>query len=255
MSSFFAQLNRVLSSSELAREKTKDYRNIVMIQVTIVVFGLTLSGPIFEDSTSELSKFIISVFSLFGAVYTYLLCDLLRNFTRNKPLLVVIFTLLAVTVTIGILAEFPYYKIINIPNRQALLLTVHGLLFPIEITVIAFAIRDIFSGSHLTPDKLWGAACVYLMVGISFGSLYDLLSISNPGSLGKTIELGFPNYSECVNYSFCVLGGMDTGLEPVKLIRNVSTLEAVWGNLYGMLIIGKLLGLPRMSEIHGPKAE
>lgn len=255
MSSFFAQLNRVLSSSELAREKTKDYRNIVMIQVTIVVFGLTLSGPIFEDSTSELSKFIISVFSLFGAVYTYLLCDLLRNFTRNKPLLVVIFTLLAVTVTIGILAEFPYYKIINIPNRQALLLTVHGLLFPIEITVIAFAIRDIFSGSHLTPDKLWGAACVYLMVGISFGSLYDLLSISNPGSLGKAIELGFPNYSECVNYSFCVLGGMDTGLEPVKLIRNVSTLEAVWGNLYGMLIIGKLLGLPRMSEIHGPKAE
>lgn len=255
MSSFFSQLNRVLSSSELAREKTKDYRNIVMIQVTIVVFGLTLSGPIFEDSTSELSKFIISVFSLFGALYTYLLCDLLRNFTRNKPLLVVIFTLLAVTVTIGILSEFPYYKVITIPNRQALLLTVHGLLFPIEITVIAFAIRDIFSGSHLTPDKLWGAACVYLMVGISFGSLYDLLSISNPGSLGKPIELGFPNYSECVNYSFCVLGGMDTGLEPVKLIRNVSTLEAVWGNLYGMLIIGKLLGLPRMNEIQGPKAE
>lgn len=255
MASFFSQLNRVLSSSELEKEKTKDYRNVVIIQVTIVVFGLTLSGPIFEDSTSELSKLVISIFSFFGAVYTYLLCDLLRNFTRNKPLLIVIFTLLSITIGIGILAEFPYYHIINIPNRQALLLTVHGFLFPIEITVIAFAIRDIFTGSHLTPDKLWGAACVYLMVGISFGSLYDLLTIANPGSLGKEIELGFPNYSECVNYSFCMLGGLDSGLEPVKLIRNISTIEAVWGNLYGMLIIGKLLGLPRGEENQAPQPE
>ncbi|HRI79514.1 MAG TPA: hypothetical protein PLR06_08260, partial [Cyclobacteriaceae bacterium] len=132
--------------------------------------------------------------------------------------------------------------------RQALLLTVHGLLFPIEVTVIAFAIRDIFSGGFLTPDKLWGAACVFLMVGISFGSLYDLLTIMRPGGLGSVVELGFPNYSECVTYSFCVLGGVDHGLEPTKLIRNISALEAVWGNLYGMLIIGKLLGLPRKEE-------
>jgi len=250
MANFFSQL-RALSSAELAKEKTKDYRNIVVIQVLIVVFGLTLSGPIFEDSKSELSKFIITVFSFFGAVYTYLLCDLLRNFTRNKPLLIIVFTLLALTVGIGILAEFPYYHLINIPNRQALLLTVHGLLFPIEITVIAFAIGDIFTGSHLTPDKLWGAACIYLMVGISFGSLYDLLTIVNRAGLGREIELGFPNYSECVNFSFCILGGMDTGLEPIKLIRNISTIEAVWGNLYGMLIIGKLLGLPRFEEKQG----
>lgn len=250
-SPLFSKLSKALSVTELNREKTKDYRNVVIIQVIIVVFGLTLSGPIFDDSGSNVSKFIITVFSFFGALYTYLLCDMLRNFTGNRLLLTVIFTLLTITIGIGILAEFPYYKVIEISNRQALLLTVHGLLFPIEITVIAFAIRDIFSGSHLTPDKLWGAACVFLMVGISFGSLYDLLTIANPGGLGREIELGFPNYSECVNYSFCILGGLDPGLEPIKLIRNISTLEAVWGNLYGMLIIGKLLGLPRLNENQG----
>jgi hypothetical protein len=251
MGFFSAWFNRVLSASELQREKAKDYRNVVLIQIVIVVFGLTLSEPILEDSRSSLSKFIITVFSFFGTLYTYLLCDLLRNFTKNRILLAVLFTLLAATVGLGVLAEFPYYKIIDVPNRQLLLLTVHGLLFPIEVTVIAFAIRDVFSGSHLTPDKLWGAACVFLMVGISFGSLYDLLSIANPGALGKTIELGFPNYSECVAYSFAVLGGMDPGLEPSKLIRNIATLEAVWGSLYGMLIIGKLLGLPRLPEKQG----
>lgn len=243
------KFSQILSRNELQREKAKDYRNIVLIQILIIVFGLTLSGPILEDSKSDISKLIISVFSFFGALYTYLLCDLLRNFTKNRYLMGIIFTLLIVTIGVGILAEFPYYQVIEVTNRQALLLAIHGLLFPIEITVIAFAIRDIFSGSNLTPDKLWGAACVFLMVGISFGSLYDLLTIVNPGGLGASIELGFPNYSECVTYSFCILGGVDPGLEPIKLIRNISTIEAVWGNLYGMLIIGKLLSLPKVDEV------
>jgi hypothetical protein len=100
----------------------------------------------------------------------------------------------------------------------------------------------------MTPDKLWGAACIFLMIGISFGSLYDLISVAKPGSLGVAIELGLPNYAECVTYSFSILGGVDSGLQPSRLIRNISILEAVWGGLYGMLIIGKLLGLPREEE-------
>lgn len=244
----FSSLTSGKGGSELQQEKAKDYRNVVIIQIIIVVFGLTLSGPILEDSKSDLSKFIITVFSFFGTVYTYLLCDLLRNFTKNKILLAAIFTLLAVTISVGLLSEFPYYKVLNVTNRQALLLTVHGLLFPIEMTVIAFAIRDIFAGGYLTPDKLWGAASVFLMVGISFGSLYDLLSIAIPGALGANIELGFPNYSECVTFSFCILGGIDPGLEPIKLVRNISVLESVWGVLYAMLIIGRLLGLPRIED-------
>jgi hypothetical protein len=115
------------------------------------------------------------------------------------------------------------------------------------VTVIAFAIRDIFSGGFFTSDKLWGAACIYLMIGISFGSLYDLISTALPGSLGIPIELGLPTYAECVSYSLGILGGVDAGLQPTRLIRNIGILEAVWGSIYGMLIIGKLLGLPRAN--------
>lgn len=241
-------MKKLLSRMELQKEKTKDYRNIVILQVVIVTFGLTLTEPILTDSKSDISKFIITLFSFFGALYTYLMCDLLRNFTQSRPLLFVIFSLLITAVAIGILAEFPYYQLIQIPNRSALLLTVHGLLFPVEITVISYAILDIFADGYLTADKLWGAACIFMMVGISFGSLYDLISIIDRHALGKEIELGFPNYSECVNYSFGVLGGIDSGLEPGKLVRNISTIEAVWGNLFGMIIIGKLLGLPRAES-------
>jgi hypothetical protein len=248
---FKFSLRSVLSKGELQLEKAKDYRNVVLIQVIIIVFGLLLSEPLLDDSKSDLSKFIISVFSFFAAVYAFLLWDMLRNFTTSRSLISTILIMLVLIVVTGILGEFPYYQIIHIANRQAYLFTLHGFLFTIEIIVIGFAIRDIFSGGFLTPDKLWGAACVFLMVGISFGSLYDLITIAKPGALGATIELGLPNYSECVTHSFCVLGGIDTGLEPSRLIRNISTLEAVWGNLYGMLIIGKLLGLPRLEEPKG----
>ncbi len=242
-------LKRILSRGELQQEKTKDYRNIVIIQITIIVFGLTLSEPLLSDSKSPESKLIISIFSFFGALYAFLLWDLLRNFTTSKILITTILTVLSGIVVIGSLVEFPYYQILHIADRQTYLLCIHGLLFPIEITVIGFTIRDIFSGKFLSPDKLWGAACVFLMIGISFGSLYDLITIALPGSLGAEIELGLPNYSECVTYSFSVLGGVDSGLTPSRLIRNISVIESVWGNIYGMLIIGKLLGLPREETV------
>jgi hypothetical protein len=62
------------------------------------------------------------------------------------------------------------------------------------------------------------------------------------------IEPGLPNYSECVTFSFSVLGGIETELKPSKLIKNISIIESVWGVLYAMLIIGKLLGLPRYEN-------
>jgi hypothetical protein len=245
---FQISLKGFLSKLELQKEKAKDYRNVVIIQIVLIVLGLVLYEPLLEDSTSDTSKLIITVFSFFGATYAFLLWDLLRNFTSNGILIIVILILLLGIVIAGILVEFPYYQLIQVDDRQAYLLILHGVLFPIEVTVIGFGIRDLFSAGFITSDKLWGAACVFLMVGISFGSLYDLISIARPGSLGVDIELGLPNYSECVTYSFSVLGGVDSDLKPSRLIKNISIIESVWGVLYAMLIIGKLLGLPRIEN-------
>jgi hypothetical protein len=230
------------------REKQKDYRNTVIIQILIVVLGLTITEPVIDDPKSQEAKLIISIFLTFSAAYVFLLWDLLRNFTPNRFLIIVIFFALAGIFVAGSMVEFPYYQLLHVPDRRIFLLILHGLLFPIEVTVISFAIRDIFSGGFLTPDKLWGAACVYLMIGISFGSLFHLIDMARPGSLGVTQELGMPNYSECIAYSFSVLGGVDPGTTTSHFVRNISVLEGIWGALYSMLIIGKLLGLPRAES-------
>lgn len=245
----------LLGSLELQREKQKDYRNVVATQVVIVTLGLTLYSPLLEDPNSDVSKFLITLFSGFGGLYAFLLWDLLRNFTQSKTLIAIIFFVLVSITVFGILIEFPYYKVIEIQNRQAALFTIHGFLFPIEVTVISFAIRDIFMGRYFTVDKLWGSACVFLMIGISFGSLYDLICIAMPGSLGTEIPLGIPNYSECVAYSFHILGGIDTDYPDAhKLIKNISVIEAVWGTLFTVLIIGNLMIKPKPPEENQPES-
>ena len=237
------------TKSELQNEKQKDYRNIVINQIIIIVFGLTLTEFIISGTHTGLGKFVILVFSFFGAVYAFLLWDLLRNFTNNRILVNIILVMLLGSFVVGTLSEFPYYQVLDKSNRQLYLLITHGLIFPIEVIVIAFAIRDIFSGDYLTPDKLWGSACIYLMIGISFGSLYHLICLLEPQSLGDEADIGLANYSECVRYSLSILGGMDPGFPNAsRLVKNIGVFESVWGNLFVVLIIGKLMTLPRPSK-------
>ncbi len=235
-----------LTAFENQQEKQKDYRNVVINQVVIIILGLTLSEFLLAGSATPAGKLVTSIFSFFGALYSFLLWELLRNFTNNKILIKTFLIVLLGIVVFGLLVEFPYYKIVVVPDHRLFLLVIHSLLFPIEITVISFAIRDIFSGEYLTVDKLWGSACIFLMIAISFGSLFDLICIMKPGSLGVPIELGLANYAECVTYSLSIVGGIDPSYSNVaRIIRNISIMEAVWSNLFVVLIIGKLMGLPR----------
>lgn len=238
---------QIFKGKELQNEKRKDYRNVVLNQIIIIVLGLTLSEFLVEGAqTTPASKFVISVYTFFGGVYSFLLWDLLRDFTQNKILINTVFVVLLTILVVGILTEFPYYKVLHFEDRQTFLLSLHAPVFVIEVTIIGFVIRDIFSGEYLTPDKLWGSACSFLMIGISFGSLYHLICILRPGSLGDNLDIGFANYSECAAYSMSILGGAEPGHpDAIKLIKNISTIEAVWSNLFVVLIIGKLMGLPR----------
>ncbi len=89
------RINRILSTNELLKEKRKDYRNIVITQVTIVTKGILLSDIILEEQESLISKSIITLFSMFSALYAYLLWYLLRDFTNNQLLIkgvIIIFT-------------------------------------------------------------------------------------------------------------------------------------------------------------------
>jgi hypothetical protein len=243
------RFDRKLSDKELLDEKKKDYRNIVIIQTVLITVGLLLSDIILKEQESIKSKLIITLFSTFSAVYAFLLWDMMRNFTNNQLLIKGILLTIVLVVIVGLLTEFPFYNILKFDNRRLYLFILHGFIFPIEILVIALVIRDVFGSNYLTSEKLWGAACVFLMIGISFASLYDLINFASPGAFGVELPLGIPSYSESIYYSFNILGGTETVYpNPIRIVRNIGVIEAVWGNLFVVLIIGRLLTMPKTAS-------
>ncbi len=102
----------------LSLEKQRDYRNIVVVQVVIIVFGLTFTEFLQGGSRTDVAKTIITVFSLFGVTYAFLLWDLLKNFTKSKLLIQLYFIVLVGITLTGALIEFPYYALLEVPNRQ-----------------------------------------------------------------------------------------------------------------------------------------
>lgn len=242
------RFDRKLNPKELLEEKRKDYRNVVILQTIIITVGLLLSDIILKEQESNLSKLIITLFSMFSAIYAFLLWDMMRNFTNNQLLIKGILIIIILTVIVGLLTEFPFYNILKFENRRAYLFVLHSIIFPIEVLVIVFTTNDVFGGKFLTSEKLWGAACVFLMYGISFASLYDLINFVHPGAFGVTLPLGIPSYSECIYFSFNILGGTDPVYsDPIRVVRNIGVIEAVWGNLFVVLIIGKLLTMPKVE--------
>lgn len=227
---------------EPEQTKQRDFRNVVLLQVLMIFSALLLDGFLELCGFENSFVFRDAVFLLLGGVYVIILWDLLRNFSQNKVLIYGLLLLILGTYTLAIFTVNPFYKVFEAENQRPYLLFIHCILFLIEVTVIYSAIIDIFSGKRQSEEKVWGSACIYLMIAISFGSLYDILNILQPGCMGVSIPLGLDSYTECIYYSMCVLAGQDTAYpDAFKLVRNIGIIEGVWGNLFIVLLVGRLL--------------
>jgi hypothetical protein len=232
--------------AELQNEKRKDFRNVVILQFMIIFSALLLEDILMLAGIKDSYIFRDIFFLLLGGLYVLVLWDMLRNFTRNKVLIIFLFFLIMGTYFLALVTVNPIWNIFeNDLEKQPYLFFIHMILFIVEATVIFFVIKDIFSGNKMSQEKLWGSACIYLMIAISFGSVYDLINISKPGSMGVDLKLGLDSYTACITYSMTILGGQDPHFpDAVPLVANLGILEAVWANLFIVLLVGRLLGQP-----------
>lgn len=236
-----------LNTQELNAEKKKDYRNIVYLQVLIVLSAMLLKEILAISSVEvALSNKIRDIlFLILGGMYVFVLWDLLRNLTTNNKLIMGLFGLIVFGLTVAFFTVNPVYDFFDSNDaKRPYLFFVHMSLFIVETIVIYHCVNDIFTGKKLSAEKIWGAACIYLMIGISFGSLYDLVNIAQPGSMGLNLSQGLESYTVCIYYSMTIIGGHDATLETSALIQNLGIIEAVWSNLFIVLLVGRLLGKP-----------
>ena len=116
---------------------------------------------------------------------------------------------------------------------------------------------DVFVGKRISKtNRLYGAICIYLLVGLSFGYLYISLNLLVPDSFGcqtslchddfeHRFEMGLQHY-----YSFTTLATVGYGdISPMTPVAGMlSNLEAVFGQMYVAIVVARLVWIHLMDE-------
>jgi hypothetical protein len=128
---------------------------------------------------------------------------------------------------------------------------IFGLVFDVFIVVAIF--RRVFMKDEPTAETLYGALCIYLLVGFGFTTLYDMLVTLQPHAFyldPASNAHHVPDQFDLVYYSFATLTSLGgAGITPVsEQARSTTVIEALLGVLYLAVLISRLLDAYRERE-------
>jgi hypothetical protein len=128
-----------------------------------------------------------------------------------------------------------------------------------EIIFLAFVatmiLRAIFTQGSISMDSIFGVICVYLLVGLAWGSLYGVTEFFSPGSfqasgkLAESLNSADTRQPVLSYYSFVTMTTVGYGdITPVSPpARTLAWLEAMTGQFYIAVLVAFLIGI-RVSQ-------
>lgn len=159
-------------------------------------------------------------------------------------------------VALGVPTIIGQFGIFAAPTRSVLLATgALAFLFLAFTTTIIFA--AVLRPGRVTGDRLAGAICVYLMLGLTFAILFSVLEVARPGAFAlpeavSHLRLGHGEEYVFIYFSFSTLTTLGFGdIVPVSAFaRTLTWMEAAAGQLYLAILIARLVGL-HLVHRHG----
>jgi hypothetical protein len=114
------------------------------------------------------------------------------------------------------------------------------------MTVVVFF--EVVKTRRVTADTMYGAICVYLLVGMTFGSLYDLIETLHPGSFQVNVDTAGPveiRWRTLIFFSFMTLTTIGLGdVTPATTqTQSLVSIEGVMGVLYVAVLVAKVVGI------------
>lgn len=229
-----------LEATSLTNEKIRDFTRVVFAQIGILIslFILELFSWLRFPLYLELAE---TIFFLAIGAYAFLLWDMLRNYTASRRIVMLNFIFIMGVFIAGFICVNPFWPMEPSVPYRITLVVIQACLLTVECFVIWFTIREFFKRDLDLPIKLWGAAAIYMMIGMSFGSIYEILCILQVDCLGTDIPLRTIALMKRVGFSFMVLVGMDTPYNISALLGSVATIEALFSEIFIVLIVGRFL--------------
>jgi hypothetical protein len=117
-------------------------------------------------------------------------------------------------------------------------------LFGFLLTAISFTLKQVAVGTDISPNRLVGAICVYLLLGVIWAVAYTILEMVSPESFGGFTHLQARGWDdEWLYFSFVTMTTLGYGdLLPVSATaRALAYMQAVFGQLYVAILVAGLV--------------
>ena len=110
---------------------------------------------------------------------------------------------------------------------------------------IAYLLRYVFQPRVMTQDKLFGAAAVYLLIGVLWAYLYAIIGYFEPQAYMIVGQPGRLVYADALYFSITVLTSTGFGdLTPLtRPARGLCMIEQIAGALFAAILIARLAGV------------
>jgi uncharacterized membrane protein len=122
--------------------------------------------------------------------------------------------------------------------------------FVFDAIIVIVIFRRVFARDEPNSETIFGALCVYLLVGFSFASVYGMLGLSHANAFyldPRTNVHTTPDRFDFIYYSFSTMTSLGAaGIIPVSpQARAVTVVEAIFGVLYLAVLVARLIGTYR----------
>ena len=118
-------------------------------------------------------------------------------------------------------------------------------------------LREVLRSGAVDVDKIFGAVCAYLLVGVCWAAIYSFVEQVRPGSLTlPPLAAGRATASRSelfLYFSFVTLATLGYGdiLPTVPTTRVLAWMEAVFGQFYIAVLVARLVGLIQLGAAGG----
>jgi hypothetical protein len=129
--------------------------------------------------------------------------------------------------------------------------------FVFDVFIVVVIFRRVFGNDQPNSETIFGALCIYLLVGYAFASFYGLVAAIQPHAFYLDPQTNLhtvPNRFDFIYYSFATMVSLGAaGITPVSApARSLSVIEAISGVLYLAVLIARLMGAYRYPSISEP---
>ena len=146
--------------------------------------------------------------------------------------------LVALTVVLVLVGEFM--------EKQKLYYLHLLILFCFYLWATWLASKQVLLGGAINANKIVGAICIYLLMGLLWAMMYLFIAQAIPGAFnGIAQDVWYQNFADIAYYSFVTLTTLGYGdISPVAPVAKFLVyMEAVFGVFYMAILVASLVGI------------